>query len=201
MRLSSAISSTIATALTVLNFTACDDAPSAVSHESLHDASQVRAVAARSSSLSPSTAELVRKLHAASARYHSTQQATAAGYEVSSPCVAEPGLGGMGFHWVNGGLVDPAFDPMQPEALVYAPNAEGKLKLVAVEYIVIAEAWHAANEAPPVLMGQHFHLVGSPNRYGLPPFYELHVWAGKENPNGTFADWHAHVTCDGAGGR
>ena len=187
MRLSSAISSTIATALTVLNFTACDDAPSAVSHESLHDASQVRAVAARSSSLSPSTAELVRKLHAASARYHSTQQATAAGYEVSSPCVAEPGLGGMGFHWVNGGLVDPAFDPMQPEALVYAPNAEGKLKLVALEYVVID-----VGQPAPTFGDQPFDVGGLP----IPaPHWSLHVWLHKDNPSGIFAPFNPTVTC------
>jgi hypothetical protein len=66
-----------------------------------------------------------------------------------------------------------------------------------VEYVVIAEAWHAAgNEGPPVLMGQLFHYVGSPNRYGIPAFYELHVWAWKTNPAGTFADWNPTVSCD-----
>jgi hypothetical protein len=44
-------------------------------------------------------------------------------------------------------------------------------------------------------MGQHFHYVGSPNRYGLPAFYELHVWAWRDNPNGTFADWNPKVSC------
>ena len=44
-------------------------------------------------------------------------------------------------------------------------------------------------------MGQHFHYVGSPNRYGLPPFYELHVWAWRENVNGMFVDWNPGVSC------
>jgi hypothetical protein len=44
-------------------------------------------------------------------------------------------------------------------------------------------------------MGQVFHYTASPNRYGIPAFYALHVWAWKENPNGTFADWNPKVSC------
>ena len=48
---------------------------------------------------------------------------------------------------------------------------------------------------PPVLGGQLFNFVGSPNRYGIPAFYELHVWAWKGNTLGTFVDWNPKVTC------
>jgi len=41
-----------------------------------------------------------------------------------------------------------------------------------------------------------FHLFESPNRFGLPAFYTLHVWAWKENPSGTFVNWHPNVSCD-----
>jgi hypothetical protein len=61
---------------------------------------------------------------------------------------------------------------------------------------VIASEWHASHPEPPVLMGQHFHYVGSPNRYGLPAFYELHVWAWKDNPNGMFTDFNPRVSCE-----
>jgi hypothetical protein len=57
--------------------------------------------------------------------------------------------------------------------------------------------WNANNDSPPVLMGQVFNYVGSPNRYGMPSFYELHVWAWKTNPNGVFADWNPNVSCEG----
>jgi hypothetical protein len=98
-------------------------------------------------------------------------------------------------HLVNGGLVgDGALDATRPEALLYEEK-NGQMRLLAVEYVVIAEAWHAANEAPPVLMGQLFNYVGAPNRYGIPAFYELHVWAWKHNPNGVFADWNPAVSC------
>ena len=46
-------------------------------------------------------------------------------------------------------------------------------------------------------MGQQTHLVGAPNRYGLDPFYELHVWAFRPNVKGTFVDWNPAVSCAG----
>ncbi|MEZ5421046.1 MAG: hypothetical protein R2708_27415 [Vicinamibacterales bacterium] len=98
-------------------------------------------------------------------------------------------------------LFDGKLDPGRPEALIFETKG-GRTTLVGAEFIVIADQWHAVNgPAPPVLKGQHFHLVSGANRYTLPPFYELHVWAWKDNPNGTFADWHAHVTCDAVTGQ
>jgi hypothetical protein len=101
----------------------------------------------------------------------------------------------MGVHFVNGSLVgDGVLDPLHPEALIYE-SRNGRLQLVGVEYVTIADAWHANNAAPPVLMGQLFSYKGSPNRFGIPAFYELHVWAWKHNPNGIFADWNPRVSC------
>src|SRR3546814_3909937 len=88
----------------------------------------------------------------------------------------------MGLHYANGIRVgDGTLDANRPEVLVYEPLRGGRMQLVAVEYLVIAEAWDANNTAPPVLQGQLFHYQGSPNRYGLPAFYGLHVWAWKDN--------------------
>jgi hypothetical protein len=71
------------------------------------------------------------------------------------------------------------------------------LSLVGVEFLVLADAWNANHPdgAPPVLMGQHFQFVGTPNRYRLPAFYELHVWAWRDNAFGTFVDWNPAVSC------
>jgi hypothetical protein len=85
---------------------------------------------------------------------------------------------------------------MHPEAIIYEPRKNGAPQIVGVEFIVIADDWHAANDMPPVLMGHVFNYIGSPNRYGLPAFYELHVWAWKANPNGTFSDFNPKVSCD-----
>jgi hypothetical protein len=45
-------------------------------------------------------------------------------------------------------------------------------------------------------MGQLFHLFDAPNRFELPAFYTLHVWAWKDNPNGAFVNWHPNVSCE-----
>jgi hypothetical protein len=138
-------------------------------------------------------AEAVR---AATAQFRDVEAAKAAGYGLLHGCVSGPQEGAMGVHYANGQLAgDGALDAATPEALLYEPK-DGKLQLVGVEYVVIAEDWHASHEAPPVLMGQLFNYVGAPNRYGLPAFYELHVWAWKNNPAGTFADWNPRVSCD-----
>jgi len=102
----------------------------------------------------------------------------------------------MGIHYVNGSLVgDGKLDAQRPEALMYEPN-DGKLQLVGVEYIVIAADWDAANKTPPALMGQLFHYNTSPNRYGIPAFYSLHVWAWRSNPQGIFVDYNPKVSCE-----
>lgn len=100
-------------------------------------------------------------------------------------------------HYVNGGLVgDPAVRARTPEALVYEPGPNGRMRLVAVEYVVLQSAWHdAGNASPPSLFGQQFELVTSPDRYGLPAFYELHAWIWKHNPSGMFNDWNPRVSC------
>jgi hypothetical protein len=106
-----------------------------------------------------------------------------------------PGMGGMGFHYVNGDIVgNPDIDLRRPEALVYA-RQEGRLRLAALEYIVIKSAWDARHSSPPSLFGQTFNLTLSPNRYGLPDFYSLHAWLFKNNPVGTFAPWNPDVRC------
>jgi len=60
---------------------------------------------------------------------------------------------------------------------------------------VFADAWDKKKQGPPELMGQLFHYFETPNRFGLPAFYTLHVWAWKDNPNGAFVNWHPNVSC------
>ena len=89
-------------------------------------------------------------------------------------------------------------DPAHPEALIYEPVGNRR-RLVGVEYIVDAQnrrRWTAMT-APPALEGQLFQFVNAPNRYNLDPFFELHVWAWRENPSGAFVDWNNNVSCEG----
>mgnify|MGYP001460004798 CR=1 FL=1 len=159
---------------------ACTQAPTAP-HEMLHTGGTASSAAATPS------AGLLKQVHAATARYHSTTQATKAGYAVASPCVSHPTLGAMGFHWVNGALVDPVYEPLRPEAVLYAPSADGSLKLVAVEYIVIN-----VGQPAPTFDGHPFDVGGTP----VPaPHWSLHVWIHRDNPNGVFTRFNPDVTC------
>jgi hypothetical protein len=145
-----------------------------------------------------SGANLVETVRQATAGFKSTSAATAAGYGLFHGCVSGPQEGAMGVHYVKGSLVgDGAVDATQPEALLYEVVG-GELRLTGVEYVVIAADWDAAHPdgAPPMLGGQMFNYVGAPNRYRLPAFYELHVWAWKQNPAGTFADFNPRVSCE-----
>jgi hypothetical protein len=139
---------------------------------------------------------LVQEVRLATQDFHDLSVATAAGYASTGSCVTGPEEGAMGIHFANGALIgDGVLDAQRPELLIYEQRGE-RLRLVGVEFLVIAEAWHTHSTPPPVLRGQHFHYVGSPNRYGLPPFYELHVWAWRENPHGMFVDWNPLVSCE-----
>jgi hypothetical protein len=140
-------------------------------------------------------------VRAATDPFHNLDVALSAGYEEFYVCTDKTGTGGMGQHYVKGALVaDPALDTLRPEVLVYEPRVGGGLRLVAMEYVVIKADWHAANgAAPPRLFGHRLTLVPAGNRYGLPDFYEIHVWLWKPNPRGLFDDWNPRVSCLGHG--
>jgi hypothetical protein len=120
-------------------------------------------------------------------------------YVGRTPCVSGPEFGAMGVHLINPKFMDGVLDVNTPEALIYEPQANGKLRLVGVEYIVPKPAWDLLHPDPldrPSLEGHLLNLVNEPNRYGLPAFYEIHVWAFEDNPVGAFADWNTRVTCE-----
>jgi hypothetical protein len=111
-------------------------------------------------------------------------------------CIDQPGEGGMGIHYVNGALVgDGKVSAATPELVVYEPLANGRQRLVAAEYVVFQADWDRTHSGPPELFGREFELVEAGNRYGLPPFYELHAWLWKHNPAGMFEDWNPRVRC------
>lgn len=142
-------------------------------------------------------------IRAATAAFHDIGVATDAGYGEFYVCTDNEtaGVGAMGQHYVRGDLVgDPAIDPLHPEALVYEPKPDGGWRLVGVEYVVLQADWHAAFGATtPTVMGLSLKAVDAPNRYGLPPFYQRHVWLWRHNPAGTFEDWNPNVSCRGTG--
>jgi hypothetical protein len=151
----------------------------------------------------------LRDVRRATAQFRNVDVAIAAGYgrfvdKNGVACIDNP-LGGMGIHYVNLDLVldnppgtPSTVDPLRPEALVYEPR-DGELKLVALEYIVFQAAWDAEHGSAPSLFGHQFAPIAEGNRYGIPAFYELHVWLWKANPRGMFQDWNPRVSCHPSG--
>jgi hypothetical protein len=156
--------------------------------------------------IAPASADDTRSLTSgatgATARFHDLDAAEAAGYTMvvtdttGKSCIDEPGMGAMGVHYANGALfADPAIDAATPEVLVYAPERDGHLRLVALEYVVLKDAWDATHDSPPELFERTFNFTPSPNRFGLPPYYSLHAWIWDPNPSGLLAPWNPRVSC------
>jgi hypothetical protein len=145
-----------------------------------------------------SQASLVKLVREGTRQYVDVNNATAAGYGPFLGCVAGTDHGAMGVHYVNGTLLgNLTLDPSQPQALIYEP-VNGRMALVGVEFILDSASWLANNNnTPPVLDGHVFNFVDAPNRFNIPSFFELHVWAWRDNPQGAFVDWNNHVTCEG----
>ena len=140
-----------------------------------------------SGSANASEAGLLKSVLAATAKFHSTAQALMAGYDPDEHCVSAPGLGGMGYHWVNHSLVDPVFDPLKPEAVLYATGPGGNLRLIALEYIIIN-----VGQPAPMFGDQPFDVGGTP----VPvPHWSLHVWLYENNPSGLFTPFNPNVSC------
>ena len=142
---------------------------------------------------------LIEKVRAATARFKDIRVAISEGWVQGTPCVSGPDTGAMGVHFVlPARLAAGVLQAGEPEALIYEPQANGAFRLVGVEFIVFADVWQKQHPAggTPALEGDLLNYIGAPNRYGLPAFYELHVWAWEHNPVGSFADWNTHVSCD-----
>jgi hypothetical protein len=143
---------------------------------------------------SPEVQAMVSELRTATARFHDINVAIKEGYGAFGDCFANPPEGNMGYHYSNPELIaDPAVDPNHPELLLYEKQEDGTFRFVGVEYITFQAAWHkAGNRYKPRLFGEWFHL----NSVLLDePFYLLHVWQWKHNPNGRFVDWNPRVVC------
>jgi hypothetical protein len=125
--------------------------------------------------------------------YHNVKAAERGGWNFVIPNLDgslcfESSAGGMGFHYADPALIgDGVVDAGKPEALLFEPQKNGRLRLVAVEYLVPIALWTGAE--PPRLYGREFPEVPGFGVYGL------HVWIGKENPEGLFTAYNPTVSC------
>lgn len=158
-------------------------------------------------------------------KYRDVNVAKAEGYTTDHKCTTAEMLGfpseqgAMGLHYVRRDLLGlppkPASpgsgrvhgtgtytDFRKPSMLVYEPQADGSLQLVAVENLVFASAWRAAGKnGPPTFHGHTYVLLADKpetkvdEAHGWEPHYELHAWVFRPNPNGMYAEFSPLVTC------
>jgi hypothetical protein len=154
--------------------------------------------------LTPAQGALLKMVRDNTERFKDVAVAEREGYSLLFGCVSGPDAGAMGLHYVNLPLVAAGVvDATRPQIVIYEPMPDGHLQLIGADFLVIASDWDKAHpgQGAPQLMGQLFHYFESPNRFGLPAFYTLHVWAWKENPNGAFVNWHPNVSCQAFAGQ
>ena len=166
---------------------ACSGDPTAAKSAS----AESRRASVDEASFGPAVNKDLATLRRVTAPFHDFANAINAQWSTKiTACMTDPGgAGGMGFHYGNTNLIDGTARVDQPELLLYEPEKNGRLRLVAVEYIIPYTA-HGREEAPPVLFGQKFKQNDVFQLWGL------HAWVWKHNPSGMFADWNPTVNCD-----
>ncbi len=162
-------------------------------------------------------------VRAATERFRDVKVALAEGYipDPGNICdtaemMGQPAaLGVMGIHYLRPDLLGITGPPnprvngtgthtdfLKPAVLIYEPQADGSLQLLAVENLVFIAAWEAAgNTAPPSFQGVPYdRMVDDPKTtideaHMFEPHYDRHVWLYRENPRGIFAQYNPKATC------
>jgi hypothetical protein len=133
----------------------------------------------------------------ATAKYRNVKAAIADGFVQASGCTESPGVGGMGYHYMNmANVADGVLDATKPELLVYVPTEDG-LKLAAAEYFQADADQNLATDSDrPSLFGIPFDGPMPGHEPGMPIHYDLHAWVWYHNPSGVFAPWNPRVSCE-----
>lgn len=176
----------------------------------------------------PSTAQAeevdLDQLRSMHDKYRDVKVALAEGYITpDNHCVSAEGeglpadLGAMGIHYIHPALLqitatEPKVDGTgthtdwtRPAVLIYEPQADGSLELVALENLVFEAAWVAAGNADaPVMNGRTWdHMADDPETegdeaHGFTPHYDQHVWLWRDNPAGVLTPFNPSVNCEHA---
>lgn len=124
-------------------------------------------------------------------------------------------LGAMGIHYFRPDLVGVTAPPnprvdgngthtdfMKPAILIYEPQANGSLELVAVENLVFQRSWHTTGAtSPPSFHGVPYDAMADDpataidEAHMFAPHYDRHVWIYRDNPNGVFTPFNPAVSC------
>lgn len=106
------------------------------------------------------------------------EAAKAAGYEIQ----ATEYRTGMGYHFLNAGLLDKKFEPTKPEVLMFINDPAGNMKLVGVEYGIPIEDLNNPGPPPEGFAGKD-DVWKIDTEFSL---WTLHAWVVMENPEGIF---------------
>ncbi|MDO8875193.1 MAG: hypothetical protein Q8M24_02020 [Pseudolabrys sp.] len=177
-----------------------------------------------SQSAAPAPGEpTLAEVRAATERFRDVKVALAEGYirdpmnmcETAEMMGKPAALGGMGIHYFRPDMLGISGPPnprvngngtytdfRKPAILIYEPQRDGSLELVAVENLVFAKAWKEAGHTDrPTFHGVAYdYMVDDPatqldEAHMFEPHYDRHVWVHRSNPNGDFAPFNPAVTC------
>lgn len=165
----------------------------------------------------------LEEVRAATERFRDVRVALAEGYQRdpmnlcdTAEMMGRPkALGAMGIHFVRPDLLGLSGPPnprvdgdgthtdfLKPSILIYEPQKDGSLELVAVENLVFRKSWHeAGHDRPPAFRGVRYDSMQDDPRtkvdeaHLFAPHYDRHVWLYRDNPNGMFAPFNPNVTC------
>ena len=147
-----------------------------------------------SSGASPRT-DTLATVRQATAKFHDPAAALEAGYLPTDVCVSSP-AGAMGYHYVNPSLLGQPIDIRRPAILVYQPDGDGGVMLVAAEYFKADADQNLATDGDrPMLLGTPFDGPMPGHEPGMPIHYDLHVWVWQHNPTGMLHQFNPSGTC------
>jgi len=153
------------------------------------------------------------EVRAATAEYQQEERAVSDGFAPTRHCRETPGVGGMGYHYLNlARASNLAVEHLRPELLLYEPLKGGRVRLAGVEYFVPllvrgprGPQLYFGSEPPPPpdmivnpapeLFGRKFDGPMAGHGPGEPWHYDLHVWLWRHNPAGMFAPDNPRITC------
>jgi hypothetical protein len=174
----------------------------------------VAAAAAMGIALPTSGEPTLAEVRRATERFQDVNAALAEGYirdpfdvcDTAAMMGRPASLGAMGIHYFRPDLLGITArthtDFRKPSILIYEPQADGSLELVAVENLVFVRAWHAAGHAErPTFHGVPYDSMRDDpstavdEAHMFEPHYDRHVWLYRDNPNGIFTPFNPAVSC------
>lgn len=167
--------------LITLMFFACNDSSVSPEPEKIVNSVEESSFSTASGPITdPDLLATLAEVREATAEYHDVSVAEDSGYQQVSPFVP-----GMGYHYLNGSLMDAEVIPTQPEALVYVDNPvdDSMRRLVAVEYIIPEDLVNSQSDLDgmfPGVDGDTWHHEDEIDAW------TLHAWVWYDNPEGVF---------------